>query len=421
MVGNRCVRTFAVALTFVAMGCASGSAPATRQVATFATPVSTTAAFSPTEVTPAGGDTTATAGTPSADPTQSDGTVTTATDHVVTTTAAITADAPASLPVWTPPADALALPTPDGPAGVGVAASGFASTVVYYPAIAGTGRGHYRYVTPLLATAAGLEPAQMDRVLSTAQIDATPAPDASPRHVIVLSPGWRSLIAFSTSMAEDLASHGYVVLATQTDVAAEWSHDKSSAQDRAKRLKTIDDELEFLDGPTLPAIVGPIDVRQVAVGGHSYAGTIAFDAAPNSNRIAAAIDLDGSARGEAVRPPSSRPTLVLVTIDAGQVSDPALSGFVNNSPKTVAVGLLDTLHMDITDAPTITRTLGSSVFSTLVGPIGPLATTQASTIVIRYLDAVLGVPGHQPTAAELVNGLRSTTVDPFGTQAPAAG
>ena len=324
---------------------------------------------------------------------------------------------PTSLPVWSPPADALALPQVDGPDAVGVAASGFPDTVVYYPALAGTGRGHYRYIVAPLAIAAGLDPVQMDRVVSNAQIDASVAPSSVPRPVLLLTPGWRSVIALSTSLAEDLASHGYIVLATQTDVAAEWSHPKSTSDDRNKRLLTIDAELDFLAGPALAARVGPIDLRRIAVGGHSYAGTVAFDASPGDDRIAATVDLDGSARGEAVRAPTTRPTLVLVTVDAGKVSDPVLGEYAAKSPHVVSVGVTDALHMDITDAAVIPGVLGTSVFSTLIGPVGPVGTTDASTIVVRYLDSVLGAPPHQPTALELVRSLPSTTADPFGPRA----
>ena len=246
-----------------------------------------------------------------------------------------------SLPAWSPPTDALALPAPNGPAGVGVASSGFPDTVVFYPAVAGTGHGHHRYVEPGWATAAGLDPAQMDRVVSAAEIDATPAATDKPRPVVLLTPGWRSVVAFSTSLAEDLASRGYVVLASQTDVVAEWSHPSSTAEDRKKRVALLAGVLDFLQGPSLPALVGPIDLHRIAVGGHSYAATIAFDAALTDRRIAAMFDLDGSTRGAGSRTPPTRPSLVLVTINGATVSDPLLGGLTARSPQIVAVGVLD--------------------------------------------------------------------------------
>jgi hypothetical protein len=322
--------------------------------------------------------------------------------------------APTSLPVWPAPANAISLPVPSGAAAVGVAASGYPDTLVFYPAVAGTGRGHKRYVDPVWAAAAGLDPTQMDRVVSSAQIDATPAPTNSPRPIVLLTPGWRSIVAFSTSLAEDLASHGYVVLATQTDVAAEWSHPRSTNEDRTKRLTLLTHVLDFAETPSLPAIVGPVDVNRIAVGGHSYAGTIAFDASITDRRISVMIDIDGSARGPTVRSPQPRPSLVLVTVDDGIPSDPLLGPLAARSPHIVPVGVLDALHLDVTDAASIPAVLGTSVFSTLLGPVGKTGTTDASTIIRRFLDATLGEKERQPTSAELVSGLPSTTADPFG-------
>ena len=326
-----------------------------------------------------------------------------------------------SLPVWPTPANAIALPAPSGAAAVGVAASGYPDTIAFYPATAGTGRGHHRYVDPAWAAAAGLDPTQMDHVVSAAQIDATPAPTSAPRPIVLLTPGWRSIVAFSTSLAEDLASHGYVVLATQTDVVAEWSHPKSTTEDRNKRFALLTHVLDFAETPALPAVVGPVDVHRIAVGGHSYAGTIAFDASITDRRISVMIDIDGSARGPTVRSPQPRPALVLVTVDDGVPSDPLLGPLAARSPHIVPVGVLDALHLDVTDAASIRSVLGTSVFSTLLGPVGTTGTTDASTIIRRFLDATLGVKQRQPTSAELVQGLPSATADPFGSAEAATG
>ncbi|MDQ1422808.1 MAG: hypothetical protein QOD72_306 [Acidimicrobiaceae bacterium] len=303
---------------------------------------------------------------------------------------------------------------------MGVAASGFPDTVVFYPAVAGTGTGPRRYIDPAWASAAGLDPALMDRVVSAAEVDAAPEPANAPRPTVLLMPGWRSVVALSTSLAEDLASHGYVVLAAQTDVAAEWSHPKSTPEDRSNRLALLGRILDFVHGAVLPALVGPIDLSRVAVGGHSYAGTIAFDAALSDRRIAAIVDLDGSARNAADRPPPTRPTLVLVTVNDGAASDPLLGALAARSTRIVAVGVLNALHLDVTDAASIPSVLGTSVFSTMVGPVGPTGTTDTSTIVRRFLDNTLGPARRQPSSDELVRGLPSATADPFGSQTPAS-
>ncbi len=341
---------------------------------------------------------------------------------VPASTSTLAEPAPSSLPIWPTPSNAVMLPAPSGTAAVGVAASGFPDTIVFYPAVEGTGRGHRRYVEPDWATAAGLDPAQMDRVVSAAQIDATPAPTVAPRPVVLLTPGWRSIVAFSTSLAEDLASHGYVVLATQTDVVAEWSHPKSTTEDRNKRFTLLTHVLDYVETASLPALVGPIDVHRIAVGGHSYAGTIAFDASLTDRRIAVMIDIDGSARGQpTVRTPQPRPALVLVTVNDGVASDPLLGTLAARSPHIVPVGVVDALHLDVTDAAAIPSVLGTSVFSTLLGRVGATGTTDASTIIRRFLDATLGTNERQPTGEELVKGLPSTTADPFGSALPVPG
>ena len=393
MVRQPAVLHLACLLTLVATGCASEASSAVRSTTVpNATVTPTTTVTEPSPSTLAVPETIA-------------------AQQATSTT---TVPAPTSLPVWPTPANALTLPAPSGAAAVGVAASGYADTIVFYPAVAGTGRGHHRYVDPVWATAAGLDPTQMDRVVSAAQIDATPAPTNTPRPIVLLTPGWRSIVAFSTSLAEDLASHGYVVLATQTDVAAEWSHPKSTTEDRNKRFALLTHVLDFAQTPSLAAVVGPVDVHRIAVGGHSYAGTIAFDASITDRRISVMIDIDGSARGPTVRSPQPRPALVLVTVDDGVPSDPLLGPLAARSPHIVPVGVLDALHLDVTDAAWIPSVLGTSVFSTLLGPVGKTGTTDASTIIRRFLDATLGAKERQPTSAELVQGLPSTTADPFG-------
>jgi hypothetical protein len=102
------------------------------------------------------------------------------------------------------------------------------------------------------------------------------------------------------------------------------------------------------------------------------------------------------------------------------VSDPLLGGLAARSPHIVAVGVLDALHLDVTDAASMPALLGTSVFSTLVGAIGSAGTTETSTIVTRFLDATLGPERHQPSPDDLVRALPSATADPFGSQAPAS-
>jgi hypothetical protein len=319
-----------------------------------------------------------------------------------------------SLPLWTPPANQIHLPAPSGAWAVGVAASGFPDTEVYYPAVRGTGHGPHRYVEPAWARAAGLDPAKMDRVVSSAQIDATPQPTLVPRPMVLLNPGWRSIVAFSTSLAEDLASHGYIVLASQTDVATEWSHVAGPVPvDRNARYNLLEALLRFVEGPVLPALVGPIDLHRIAAGGHSYAGSVAFDVSLIDPRLTAVFDLDGSVRGVAGTMRLPRSALLLVTMRHGIASDLRLAALGRRSPHVVAVGLQGSLHLDVTDAAVMHSLLGTSVFGRLDTAIGATGTIDTSVIVRRFLDGALGTTPRLPTARQLASGLRSVSAHPF--------
>jgi dienelactone hydrolase len=315
----------------------------------------------------------------------------------------------------------VTLPRPDGPSAVGVTPSGFPDTEVFYPAVASTGVGSHHYIDARWATAAGLDPAQMDRVLSSAQQDATPEQTTSPRPIVVIMPGWRSVIAFATSLAEELASHGYVVLMQQTDVVTEATHESSTAEDRINRTALLRHLLDFIHGRSFANLVGPIDLDRIAVGGHSYAGSIAFDANITDRRVAAVFDLDGSVRAAQTRPIPTRPSLIVTTVNDATTFDPLLSDFATRSPNIVAVGITNALHVDVTDAASIPSTLGTSVYSTLLGSIGSAGTIETSTIVLRFLDTALGADRRVPTTDELLHGLSQVTTDPFKLGPPPTG
>jgi dienelactone hydrolase len=296
-----------------------------------------------------------------------------------------------------------------------VAATSVRGAVVYYPAIAGTGSGHLAYIgQPAWASLAGLDPSRFTDVEPAAVVGASPKPSSLPRPVLVLLPGWRSLIAFSTSLAEDLASHGIVVIAAQTDIASESTHSRTTAEDRAARGALFRQLLTLVGTDAFAGLAGPVDASRIAIGGHSYAGAIALDVALTDRRVAAVVDIDGGARVAGTRPVANRPTLLLASVDDSVQPDIDLGAFAARSPNTVSVGVAQALHMDLTDAALMPQLLGNSVFAPLIGRAGARGPATTATIVRRFLDAVLTAPPHVPTAAELVAGLAGTTTTPYG-------
>ena len=99
----------------------------------------------------------------------------------------------------------------------------------------------------------------------------------------------------------------------------------------------------------------------------------------------------------------------MTSTGSGEADDRKLQEIVRTGSKTVAVGLLDAKHFDLTDAAAIGGLLRTAGIRFELGTIGAVATSDTSTIVQRFLDAVFGDEPHLPTAATLLDGLPSTT------------
>jgi predicted dienelactone hydrolase len=314
--------------------------------------------------------------------------------------------------------------------------------VAYYPAVTGTGHGLRSYASPALLGVYGATMDDFASIAPSAQILAEPLRDSGARPVVILAPGGGSFIELSTSLAEELASHGYVVIAVQPDVTADgilnpgdgdYSESEvnllATSTDQM-RLTQISDAIELLSDPLTTDLVGPVDPARVAVGGHSYAGSIAFNASLTDPRIASVFDLDGTLFGDASATAVSVPSLVVMT-DLGAEIPPELVGepgvaesleaaalsnaLLRIAPNTVSVGLLDADHFAVTDLPAILGSLPEplrTVAAEGAGGIGRDGTTSTNAIVLRFLDASLATEPRLPSPGELVDGLPGTTANP---------
>jgi dienelactone hydrolase len=346
---------------------------------------------------------------------------------------------------------AFQLPRPTGPFAVGVTDLQRASMIAYYPANLNTGFGRRIYASAGLLETYGAKKEDFAAITPYAKTAATPIRDGAPRPVVILAPGGGSFIELSTSLAEDLASNGYVVIALQTDAASEsgssFSFDAAptgtmSPDDQAfygqlgdlARRAQIHDAIDLLDDPLTAKLVGPIDASRVAVGGHSLAGSTAFDAGLDDTRIAAVFTLDGALFGKGGREEPRVPALALFTDEFkfgkalpsdGGVPEAAENikavkrsyEFVARSTTIVSVGLLETTHYDVTDLPFVIGGLAEP-FRTearrATGKSDPASTTTTNAIVLRFMNAALAPSPKAVTAEVLVRGLPKTTARPFG-------
>ncbi len=181
--------------------------------------------------------------------------------------------------------------------------------------------------------------------------DADVSPQQGSYPVVVMRAGASaSVLAYST-LAEDLASHGYVVVGFdapyRTSVVVfpdgrviretpennpELCAEKEQAQqapcmDKLVTAWTADiafalDQLERLNGANAPGkFTGRLDLTRVGVFGHSLGGATAAQFCHDDSRCKAGIDVDGQPFGSVVQAGLHQPFMFLLS-DHGNSSDP---------------------------------------------------------------------------------------------------
>ena len=188
---------------------------------------------------------------------------------------------------------------------------------LWYPATLSGGR-RAQYMTPaeseLQLTSrdiTSVPPDALSKVRTNAAVDATPAGQQRGLPLVVLSPGFTNARSSLTGLAEDLASHGYVVAGIDhtyescatafpdgrvtTCLAREAPRRNRQEKLVAGRAADVRFVLGQLTGanPTWPgaALINP---ARMAMAGHSIGGAATIAAMLADSRIRAGIDMDGS-------------------------------------------------------------------------------------------------------------------------------
>ena len=175
------------------------------------------------------------------------------------------------------------------------------------------------------------------------------SPEQNSYPVVIMRPGGSALTTDFTTLAEDLASHGYVVVgfdapyrsgvvvfpdgrvvlrsqaANTDDLAAPgaqerfvtkilpmWSGDARFVVDQLGRLDAADPSGRFK---------GRLDLGRLGVFGHSFGGATALQFCHDDSRCKAGIDLDGEPLGSVVKEGPTQPFLFLLS-DHGDLSAP---------------------------------------------------------------------------------------------------
>src|SRR6059036_3027213 len=177
--------------------------------------------------------------------------------------------------------------------------------------------------------------------------------DVSPQQrsypVVILRAGASAEVWNYSSLAEDLASHGYVVVGFDApyrtsvvvfpdgrvirrrpennpelvfgrpdsagrinQLLAAWTGDIAFVLDRLEQLNRSDASGRF---------TGRLDMARVGVFGHSFGGSAAAQFCHDDSRCKAGIDVDGAPLGSVIREGIHRPFMFLLS-DHGDSSDP---------------------------------------------------------------------------------------------------
>lgn len=151
-------------------------------------------------------------------------------------------------------------------------------------------------------------------------LDAPPERNGQRWPIVLFSAGLASYRAQNTSWAQELASHGYFVVAVDqpydsaavvldddsviaTTVRSSGNRDADNrvtdrlTDVRAADLSFVLDQIEATGGGALRSpFAGRLDTRSIAAVGHSVGGAAAIQVAQHDSRIDAIIDLDGLPR-----------------------------------------------------------------------------------------------------------------------------
>lgn len=192
--------------------------------------------------------------------------------------------------------------------------------------------------------------------------------------VVIFSPGLGLSYFLYQSIIEDLASHGYIVVAVNSPNSALTSfpdgHIRVATdtedeaiitkynQEAADDLTFVAKHLRELDSNSRLPLAGRIAFNRIGCFGHSAGGAASIQTGIQTPQVAAAIDLDGSARGEDYKRPISKP-MMIVSSSFYPEKDRTLETTWANLPKgSYKVEIDNVAHSSFSDYILIMRSMG---------------------------------------------------------------
>jgi predicted dienelactone hydrolase len=194
----------------------------------------------------------------------------------------------------------------------------------------------------------------LTRDLSLVRVHSAPDPDVSSEQpsypVVILRAGGGALTIDFTTLAEDLASHGYIVVgfdapyrtsfvilpdkrvverspaanpenlnADQADrlinrLLPMWTSDTRFVVSQLQQLNAADPSGKF---------AGRLDMQHLGMFGHSFGGATALQFCHDDPRCKAGIDIDGAPFGSVIQEGVKQPFMFILSDHSREMSDPA--------------------------------------------------------------------------------------------------
>lgn len=242
------------------------------------------------------------------------------------------------------------------------------SVQVWYPTAATAGGPRADYLEPAIAPLVKAQlaiPSTAADVLTNAKSGA-PLQPGSVYPVVIFSPGYGMVAEAYSTLLEDLASHGIVVVAVDhpyisgvTPLAngqlAQALAGPANGQalpaflDGAVATLVADQRyvLDWLQGPNTGLLAGHLDLARIGLMGHSIGGAAAVQTARSDARAKAGLDIDGTVYGGTAGP---WPKPLVFLLASNHVADPTIDAVLQLATgATRSVTVPDAGHLDFSD------------------------------------------------------------------------
>lgn len=259
-----------------------------------------------------------------------------------------------------------------------------------------------------------------------------PISDARSRYpVLIMEPGFGTLPTDYTTLAEDLASRGYVVFASAPTYSASVvvfkngrvakqlpraSFPERSDNAPATRASVRADEaagnrlikvwsqdvifemnkLQELNGDPKSVVHGRLDLREIGVFGHSFGGATALQVCHLNSRCKAAVDLDGTPYGSVVRSDFGQPFMYFASQQTGpcdrecKLSDEQIRRIYDHSKgASYYLTIRGARHFNFSDYAAISTPFEGWFLKTR-GLLGPIGGRRGLRITGDYLGVFFG-------------------------------